>query len=238
MGSLPGQLNRPHRLRQRSLLRARLPHRAWLALLLLAAGSARADSVLDRVVAQVDGQVITLSDLRFEARVALVERGGAPLGELPLDQAALSSALDLAIAQRAAGAEADRLGSVQLEAADVEARLKTFEARFSSRAALDVFLRANGADRALLAEVLGRALRAERALDARVRLRAQVTEADVRRAWEAAGSPGSFEQARGAIRDELVRARYQAAAREELVKLRAAAQVRLVARPADLAETR
>ena len=86
--------------------------------------------------------------------------------------------------------------------------------------------------------MLGRALRAERALDARVRLRAQVSEADVRRAWEAAGSPGTFEEARAAIREELVRTRYEAAAQEELAKLRAAAQVRIVARPADLVEAR
>jgi hypothetical protein len=206
-----------------------------LALALVLAGApASADQVLDRVVAQVDGQVITLSDLRFEARVALIERGGAGLRDSPLDRAALSSALELAINQRAAGAEADRLGSFQLEAADVEARVRTFEARFPDKRALDVFLQSNGADRAQLAEVLARFLRAEKALDARVRLRAQVSEADVRRAWEAAGAPGSFEQMRGTIREELVRARYQAVAQEELAKLRAAAQVRVVAKPADL----
>jgi hypothetical protein len=238
MGSLSGQLNRPHRPRQRRLLRSPSVKRAWGAALLLAVPAAAADQVLDRVVAQVDGQVITLSDLRFEARVALVDRGGAPLENVPLDQAALLSGLDLAIAQRAAGAEADRLGSLQLEPADVDARVKAFEGHFASPAALDAFLRAQGADRAQLAEVLARGLRAERALDARVRLRAQVTEADVRRAWEAAGSKASFEQARGALREELVRERYQAAAREELAKLRAAAQVRIVARPADLAEAR
>lgn len=238
MGSLSGQLNRPHRPRQRWLRRAPPLTRAWALTALLGLRAGAADQVLDRVVAQVDGQVITLSDLRFEARVALVDRGGASLLDVPLDPAALQSALELTIAQRAAGTEADRLGSLQLEPAEVEARVKSFEARFVSPAALDAFLRANGGDRALLAEVLGRALRAERALDARVRLRAQVTETDVRRAWEAAGSKGSFEQARGVIREELVRARYQAAAREELAKLRAAAQVRIVARPADLAEAR
>ncbi|HMK72997.1 MAG TPA: hypothetical protein VK454_06640 [Myxococcaceae bacterium] len=206
--------------------------------LLVGVQATAADQVLDRVVAQVDGQVITLSDLRFEARVALVDRGGTPLESVPLDQAALLSALDLAIAQRAAGAEADRLGSLQLDPADIDARVKAFEGHFSGPTALEAFLRAQGADRAQLAEVLARGLRAERALDARVRLRAQVSEADVRRAWEAAGSKGSFEQARGAIREELVRERYQAAAREELAKLRAAAQVRIVARPADLAEAR
>jgi hypothetical protein len=225
-------------MRQRALHRSGITRRPWALLLTLAGRIAAADPVVDRVVAQVDDQVITLSDLRFEARVALVERGGVTLADAPLDEGTMKSALDLAIAQRAAGAEADRLGTFQLEAADVEVRLRSFENRFPDRAAVDQFLRANGADKSQLAEVLGRVLRAERALDARVRLRAQVSEAEVRRAWEAAGSPGSLEQARAAIRGELVRERYAAAAREELAKLRAAARVRIVARPADLVEAR
>jgi hypothetical protein len=204
--------------------------------LLLLTRAFAAEQILDRVVAQVDGQVITLSDLRFEGHVALVERGGAGLADAPLDEAALRSALELAIAQRAAGAEADRLGSFPLEAQDVEARYARFVARFPNRAAFEAFLHASGADESQLRDVLGRALRAERALDARVRLRAQVSEADVRRAWEAAGSPATFEESRAAIREQLVRTRYEAAAKEELAKLRAAAQVRIVTQPEDLAE--
>ncbi len=206
-------------------------------MLLALASPAASAEVLDRVVAQVDGKVITLSDLRFEARVAMVERGGAALAETPLDQATLQSALSLAIAQRAAGAEADRLGSLSLDAA-VEARLHRFEGRFGDPSAFERFLHASGADLSQLREVLGRALRAERALDSRVRLRAQVNEGDVRRAWEAEGSPGTFEEARAALREKLVRQRYEAAAREELAKLRAAAQVRIITPPGDLAEVR
>ena len=227
MGSLAGQLNPLKRERQRGLL-----------LLSVLATTAASAEVLDRVVAQVDGRVITLSDLRFEARVAMVERGGAALADAPLDQATLSSALELSIAQRAAGAEADRLGSFPVEAGDIEARLKRFEGRFSDQAAFERFLAASGAELGQLREVLGRALRAERELDSKVRLRAQVSESDVRRAWEAEGSHGSFDQERAGLHDQLVRQRYEAAAREELAKLRAAAQVRIVARPADLVETR
>jgi hypothetical protein len=234
MGPLSGQLNAAFRRRQRRL-HAHLRQGFLLACLVASAASA-AEQILDRVVAQVDGQIITLSDLRFEGHVAMVERGGAGLADAPLDEAALRSSLELAIAQRAAGAEADRLGSFPLEAQDVEARFTRFVARFPDRASFDAFLRASGADESQLRDVLGRALRAERALDARVRLRAQVSEGDVRRAWEAAGSPGTFEEARAAIREQLVRTRYEAAAKEELAKLRAAAQVRIVTQPEDLAE--
>jgi hypothetical protein len=234
MGPLSGQLNPASRRRQRRLLA--LLRRGWLPAVLLLTRASAADQILDRVVAQVDGQVITLSDLRFEGHVALVERGGAGLSDAPLDEAALSSALELAIAQRAAGAEADRLGSFPLEAQDVEARFAHFVGQFPDHAAFEAFLHASGADESQLRDVLGRALRAERALDARVRLRAQVSEGDVRRAWEAAGSPGTFEESRAAIRDRLVRKRYEAAAKEELAKLRAGAQVRIITQPGDLAE--
>src|SRR5277367_464964 len=172
MGSLSGQLNLAPRRRQRPLF-ARL-RQGCAPLLLLAAPAFAADQVLDRVVAQVNEQVITLSDLRFEAHVALVERGGATLADAPLDEAALRSALELAIAQRAAGAEADRLGSFVVEPRDVEERVARFESRFPGHAALLLFLYTAGADESQLREVLGRAIRAERALDARVRLRAQV----------------------------------------------------------------
>jgi hypothetical protein len=236
MGSLSGQLNPAQRRRHRRLRLGAAS--GWVPALVFCTLAFGEDQVLDRVVAQVDGQVITLSDLRFEARVALVERGGVALAGAPLDEAALQSALELAIAQRAAGAEADRLGSFPLEAQDVEARFNRFIAKFPDRAAVDSFLRASGADESQLRDVLGRALRAERALDARVRLRAQVSEGDVRRAWEAAGSPGTFEEARAAIREQLVRTRYQAAAKEELAKLRSTAQVRIVAPPGELAEVR
>jgi hypothetical protein len=236
MGSLSGQLNLALRRRQRRLRALR--HRGWAVVLLLASSALAADQVVDRVVAQVDGQVVTLSDIRFEAHVAMVERGGISLADAPLDEAALRSALELAIAQRAAGAEADRLGSFVLEPRDVEERVGRFEGRFPSHAALLLFLYTAGADESQLRDVLGRAIRAERALDARVRLRAQVNESDVRRAWEAAGSPGTYEEARAGIREQLVRTRYEAAAREELAKLRAAAQVRIVAQPGELVETK
>ena len=80
-----------------------------------------ADQVLDRVVAQVDGQVITLSDLRFEARVAMVERGGGALADAPLDEATLQSAR---LAQR----EGDAVAAKALRA-EIQALMATDDAR-------------------------------------------------------------------------------------------------------------
>jgi hypothetical protein len=187
--------------------------------------------VLDRVVAVVDGHVLTSSQLDFESRVMLVDRGGVDAATAPLDRSALENGLDLAIAQRAASAEADKLNAFPVEPAEVDARLRAFEARFPSPAAFDAFLRAHGADRAQVAEVLARALRTEKVIDGRVRLRSQVSEADVRRAWEADPGGRTWEEARGPLRDRLQRERAFVLAREALGQLRTSVPVRIVATP-------
>jgi hypothetical protein len=187
--------------------------------------------VLDRVVAVVDGHVLTASQLDFEARVMLVDRGGVEAATAPLDPSALQNALDLAIAQRAAAAEADKLNTFPVEPAEVDGRLRAFEARFPSPSAFETFLRTHGADRAQVAEILARAIRTEKVIDGRVRLRSQVAEADVRRAWEADPGGRTWEEARGPLRDRLQRERAFVLAREALAQLRLGVPVRIVATP-------
>ena len=146
---------------------------------LLAAHPA-AGRVLDRVVALVDGRVLSWTQLDFEARVMLIDRGGVEAATAPLDAATIQNALDLAIAQRAATTEADKLNAYPVEPAEIDQRLRTFESRFPSTAAFDAFLKAHDADRAALAEVLARAVRTEKFIEGRVRLRSQVPESEVR----------------------------------------------------------
>ncbi len=57
-------------------------------------------TVIDRAVAVVDGQLITLSELEFEARVGLIQRGGTRGAEDPLNDEARRSALQLSIVER------------------------------------------------------------------------------------------------------------------------------------------
>ncbi|MFP2932299.1 hypothetical protein ACLESO_45520 [Pyxidicoccus sp. 3LG] len=212
----------------------------WLAgwLLVMPAMCARAapppdaeSRVLDRVVAIIEGQVLTLSELRFEARVALVQRGGLQALEAPLDEDTLRGALELVINQRVQVLNADRLQAFPAEPSEVQARLEAFQARLGGEAGLRRFLSRHDVDRGELEKILARGLRAERILDSRIRLRAQVGETEVRRYYEqhAAELPADYESVRAAIREKLVRERYGALAAEELAQVRASAQVRRVA---------
>jgi len=96
--------------------------------------------VLDRVVALVDGRVLSWSQLDFEARVMLIDRGGVDAATAPLDASTLQNALDLAVAQRAATAEADKLNAYPVEPAEIDQRLRTFESRFPNTAAFQSFI--------------------------------------------------------------------------------------------------
>ena len=191
--------------------------------------------MLDRVVALVDGRVLSWSQLDFEARVMLIDRGGVEAATAPLDASTLQNALDLAIAQRAATAEADKLNSYPVEPAEIDQRMRTFESRFPTAAAFEAFLKAHDADRAALAEVLARALRTEKFIEGRVRLRSQVPESEVRKAWDADHGGRTWEEARGPLRERMQRERAFVLAREALGQLRTSIPVRIIARPEQLA---
>jgi hypothetical protein len=79
--------------------------------------------------------------------------------------------------------------------------------------------------------ILGRQLRAERLLDSKVRLRSQVSEAEVRRHYDAHPElhDRSYEVERPLLREKLSRDRYQSLVAQELEKARRTADVRLVA---------
>jgi len=186
-------------------------------------------------VALVDGRVLSWTQLDFEARVMLIDRGGVEAATAPLDAATIQNALDLAIAQRAATTEADKLNAYPVEPAEIDQRLRTFESRFPSAAAFEAFLKAHDADRAALAEVLARAVRTEKFIEGRVRLRSQVPESEVRKAWEADKGGRTWEEARGPLRDRMQRERAYVLAREALAQLRTSIPVRIIARPEDLA---
>jgi hypothetical protein len=188
-------------------------------------------AIIDRVVAVIEDQVLTLSELEFETRVALVQRGGLRAAEATLDERALGSALELAINQRLLVASADRLQAFTAERSEVETRLRLFRERFEDEAALLAFLARHEADVEQLARVLERGVRAERILDSRIRLRAQVSEAEVRRYWQqhAAALGGPYEALRDSLKEKLMRERYGQLAAAEFNQVRASARVRRVA---------
>ena len=181
--------------------------------------------------APLPAQVITLSGLEFEARVAFLKQGGLRAATEPLDEDALRGALEYAISERLLVGEAEALDAWRVEAAEVEAALRAFRDRFPTRSEFAAFLARHEADEQALARVLERSLRAAKVLDSKVRLRAQVAEVDVRRYYEAhqAELGSSYEQVRASLREKLMRDRYQELAKAELDQLRRTHDVRRVA---------
>src|SRR5262245_34372054 len=187
--------------------------------------------VVERAVALVQGHVLTLSELEFEASVALIQRGGVQAAVTYLDDEALRSALELAIGERLEVESADKLQAFPIGEGEVNAALRAFRAKFASEAEFNAFLQRHQVDVQELAALLARKLRAEKILDSKIRLRARVSEAEVRRYYEQHRSElsGSYEELRSKLREKLVRDRYAALAREELLQIRKGVDVRLIA---------
>lgn len=182
--------------------------------------------VIDRAVASVDGKVITLTQLEFETRVQLVNRGGTEAAFAPLDSEDLKQGLQLAIAQRLATLEADRFEAYQLEAGELEKAVAEFRDRIGGEGRLQLFLEAQEADLADVGLILRRGIRASRSLEGRLRLKANVTEAEAKRAkadvvaWRALPLE--------TVRSLLARERFEKLVQQELAQARKSSDVRLL----------
>lgn len=174
--------------------------------------------------------VITHSGLEFEARVAMVSRGAVGAATAELDEDTLRSALDNAIWERLLAGEADVLQAFRVEPQEVEAAVRAFRSKFRSEGEFEAFLAQSEMDLQALSRVLERSIRAGKVLDSKVRLRAQVSESEVRRYYDAQrdviGQP--FDQVRSALREKLFRERYGELVRRELAQLERAHDVRRV----------
>lgn len=190
-------------------------------------GSAVAEPIVfDRAVASIEGRVITYSQLQFEARVLLVSAGGKEAAFAPLDRPALESSLKAMIDQRLALIEADKLEAYPLEPGELERSIASFRSKFDSEDRFALFLQQHEADLTDLAEVLKRSLRAQHALEGKLRLRAQVSEGDAR-AWQLE-HPESKELPLESVRAMLVQKRFGELARKELADQRRSVDVRLL----------
>lgn len=187
--------------------------------------------IIDQVVAVIEGQVLTRSELEFETRVVLVQQGGLQAAVEPLDEEALKGGLELSINLRLQVLSADRLEASPTEQAEVESRLARFRQSFESEESFQSFLARSGADVKLLTEVLGRRVRAERILDGRIRPRAQISDAETLRYYQQHASeyPEGYAAVKVQLQNKLKKERYDLLAAEDLAQLRAAAQVRRVA---------
>ncbi|MCA3013498.1 MAG: hypothetical protein INH41_14035 [Myxococcaceae bacterium] len=182
--------------------------------------------LVDRAVASIEGRVITLTQLEFETRVQLVSRGGTEAAFAPLDGEDLQQGLQLAIANRLATLEADRFDAYPLEPGELERALGEFRDRIGGEARLQAFLAWQEADLQDVGAVLRRNVRAARALEGRLKLKAQVSDAEVARAkvdvaaWR--------ELPLESVRQLLMRERFEKLVQRELSAARKAVDVRVL----------
>lgn len=182
--------------------------------------------MIDRAVASIEGKVIAYSQLQFEARVLLVAAGGVQAAFSPLDQDVLDASLRAVVDQRLALLEADKLEAYPLEPGELERAIAAFRGRFESETRFADFLGGHEADLNDLAEVLRRSLRAQRALEGKLRLRAQVSESEAK-AWRAS-HPELKDATVEKVRAMLVQQRFGDLVKKELADRRRQVDVRLL----------
>lgn len=131
-----------------------------LLLSLCAPGRAMAaDDVIDRVLAVVGGEVITLSDVRAALALGRVQAGDAP----DPSRVALTQLIDRALLL----AEVNRFAPPEPSALTIDSALDSVVARFPTAEAFDATLERLGINRAFVRELLREDLRIRAYLDQR-----------------------------------------------------------------------
>ncbi len=169
-----------------------------------AAPSGPAGPLVDRVVAVVDKQVITLSELLVETRVTLVYKGGESAASADLDEQLLRTFADYVVNQTLVAMQARRLGAAEVSEVDVEHELWRFAQQFRTNDAYRAFLRRFDISDEVLRHIAQRNLRNDKYIAERMRLRLGERDATV-------DSP-----------------RYQEALKKWLTEVRQSAEVRLL----------
>ncbi len=130
-------------------------------------------TIVDQIVAVVDKEIVTESELLIEARVALVAREqgrGYALADGPLDRELLDPTRDYLINQVLIASHVRRLGTVEVSDQEVDRALEQFIGYFPSDAAYQAFKRKYGIPEETIRDILRRDLRNERYIDQRMRI--------------------------------------------------------------------
>lgn len=141
---------------------------ALLALLVLAQPEG---TLIDRVVAVVESEVITETELVLEARIALARRGAVRSAAKPIDARFVETFRDYLINQTLIANQATRLGSISVSDQEVETELERFADVFPSRTAFEAFLRRFGISEERVRGILLRDLRNGRFITRRMNVR-------------------------------------------------------------------
>jgi len=138
--------------------------------LALACAATPPGTLADRVVAVVDKQVITMSELLTEARVVLVYKEGEQVAAADIDEELLRGLLDYVVNQVLVAAQARRLGAGEVSEADIDKEVQRFAHRFRSLDAYRAFLRRFDIGDEALRNIAQRNLRNDRFVAERMRL--------------------------------------------------------------------
>ena len=182
-----------------------------------------AQQLLDRVLARIDTEAITQTDVETLVEFGLIDTKSATL------PAAIRQAIERQLALR----EVARFPPPEPPAAAVDQQLAAMKARVGER--LDAVMRANGVDEARLRALARDTLRIRLYLDQRFGTSTQVTEEDARKYFEEHrdqftrnGEALTFEQAAAEARQRASAERQAKAVTQWLQDLRSRSEVVLV----------
>jgi peptidyl-prolyl cis-trans isomerase SurA len=205
--------------------RARARGVAAAALVLALAALASAE-IIDRIVAVVNGSVITLSDVEAARRFGLIEVEGADL----------RGAVERTIDRRLALAEVERYSPPEPSPARLDEVMAAARARFPSGAAFDAALKETGLTADQLRRHLRDGLRLRTYEEQRFGFAIQHREEDLRAFFQAnpdrfrrGGAPAAFEDVRAEVRTALIEQRTAQGIQEWIAGLRRRAEIRILA---------
>jgi hypothetical protein len=202
---------------------------AGLAILVAASGSARAE-IIDRILAVVDTQIITLSDVRAALRFGLVSE------DVSLDPT--GAVLQRLIDRRLMLIEVDRYAPPEPADPAVNASLAAVERRFKDALAFEIALTQSGLTREELRRQLRDSLRIESYLQQRFSTALQVSDDEVVRYYREHpedftrdGQLRSFDDVREIARTRVIESQRAAFVRQWVEGLRRRGAVQLLYLP-------
>ena len=200
-----------------------------LAIACAGAASARAE-IIDRVLAVVDGQVITLSDARAALQFALIP------ADVSLDP--IRAAMQRLIDRHLLLDEVERYAAPDPPPAEIEAALNAIQAKYQDPLAFEIALNQTSMSREELRRFLRDTIRIEAYMRQRFATAVQISEDELVRYYRehqpefmAGGKPRPFEEVREQIRAALAVTQREAFVQQWLEGLRRRGAVQVVYLP-------
>lgn len=190
----------------------------------LATAQSSGQEVIERVLATVDGRVITLSDVRMAQALGLVAAGEGAAG--------LEAARERLVDRVLVLDEVDRFSPPEPDAAAVERGAAAVRARFASAQAFEALLGRLGIDQSVVRQWVRNDLRLQSYIDQRFAGTAEPTREDIENelrqhpeVFTRNGEPLPAAEAERVARERVTRARRAALVREWVDSLRARATI-------------